>query len=151
IGEKNFVFASTFGAMAFSTFVFDTLDVATRLGRYILEELFGFKGMKGAIAATAITIVPPALLLIFAQEGAYQLFWTLFGTSNQLLAALSLLCVCIWLKTSGRPFGFALVPMLFVMAMTIWSLSIQASWAFTSLTREHIALNTTLMDGIICL
>ena len=35
------MFATTFGAMAFSTFVFDTLDVATRLGRYILQELFG--------------------------------------------------------------------------------------------------------------
>jgi carbon starvation protein len=151
LGEKNFIFAATFGAMAFSTFVFDTLDVATRLGRYILQELFGLKGRKGALIATAITIVPPAVLLFFAQEGAYQLFWTLFGTSNQLLAALSLLCICIWLKTSGRSITFALIPMIFVMGMTLWSLCVQASWAFNTLSLQHIVINTTLMNGIICL
>ena len=41
IGRDKLAFAATFGAMAFSTFVFDTLDVCTRLGRYILQELFG--------------------------------------------------------------------------------------------------------------
>src|SRR5262249_17329841 len=40
IGKENYRFAATFGAMAFSTFVFDTIDVSTRLGRYILQELF---------------------------------------------------------------------------------------------------------------
>jgi len=44
IGEQNLAFAITFGAMAFSTFVFDTLDVGTRLGRYIIQELFGWRG-----------------------------------------------------------------------------------------------------------
>src|SRR4029453_5775188 len=44
IGEKHLTFAITFGAMAFSTFVFDTLDVTTRLGRYILQELLGWRG-----------------------------------------------------------------------------------------------------------
>ncbi|HET6347303.1 MAG TPA: carbon starvation CstA family protein, partial [Myxococcota bacterium] len=44
LGKDNLAFAVTFGAMAFSTFVFDTLDVATRLGRYIVQELFGLTG-----------------------------------------------------------------------------------------------------------
>ena len=43
VGQENLGFAITFGAMAFSTFVFDTLDVCTRLGRYIIQELFGWK------------------------------------------------------------------------------------------------------------
>jgi len=151
IGEKNYHFAATFGAMAFSTFVFDTLDVATRLGRYILQELFSLEGRKGAIIATAITILPPGLLLLFSHEGAYKLFWTLFGTSNQLLAGLSLLGISIWLKMSGRSSWFAVIPMLFVMTITLWSLSIQTSWAFKNLTREGFAFSTTLMNGLICL
>ncbi|HEX7175823.1 MAG TPA: carbon starvation CstA family protein, partial [Pyrinomonadaceae bacterium] len=44
IGEGQRNFAVTFGAMAFSTFVFDTLDVSTRLGRYIMQELTGWRG-----------------------------------------------------------------------------------------------------------
>ena len=151
IGEGHFLLAATFGAMAFSTFVFDTLDVATRLGRYIMQELFGFQGRKGAWIATALTILPPAGLLMISKEGAWQMFWTLFGTSNQLLAALSLLCICVWLRSAGRSFLFALIPMIFVMCMTVWSLTLQANWAFQSIVREGFIVNATLMNGLICL
>jgi carbon starvation protein len=151
IGQDQFLLAATFGAMAFSTFIFDTLDVATRLGRYILQELFGFSGRRGAWIATGITILTPAALLMISREGAWQLFWTLFGTSNQLLAALSLLCICVWLKSAGRSFWFALIPMVFVMAMTIWSLTIQAGWAYRAIAQHGIVMNTTLMNGLICL
>ncbi len=51
IGEEWRIFAATFGAMAFSTFVFDTIDVATRLGRYLLEELAG--GLLGPVLGRA--------------------------------------------------------------------------------------------------
>src|SRR6185295_12492345 len=55
IGDENRIFAATFGAMAFSTFIFDTIDVATRLGRYILQELFRAQSRLAGIAATAVT------------------------------------------------------------------------------------------------
>lgn len=125
LGEKHLVFAITFGAMAFSTFVFDTLDVATRLGRYILQELTGKKGKLSAVAATALTVGVPAFFLIEAKEGAWLSFWVLFGTSNQLLAALTLLGVSVWLYRSGRAVWFTLLPMLFVMGITGWSLFLQ--------------------------
>ena len=63
IGKEHRNFAITFGAMAFSTFVFDTLDVCTRLGRYIVQELFGWRTMKGAVAGTLITISLPSTSL----------------------------------------------------------------------------------------
>lgn len=151
IGPEHMIFAKTFGTMAFSTFVFDTLDVATRLGRYILQELFNLRGRRGAVLATALTILPPAVLLIVSGGGAYKQFWTLFGTSNQLLAALTLLGLTIWLKQTGRPFLFTLIPMLFVMAITLWSLTLQASWAFHDLAQKGFAVNTTLMNGVVCL
>ena len=110
IGKENLPFAITFGAMAFSTFVFDTIDVATRLGRYLIQELTGLKTLFGATLATLVTVGAPALVLSMAGEGFWLKFWTLFGASNQLLAALTLLSVTMWLKQSGKRVAFTVVP-----------------------------------------
>jgi carbon starvation protein len=123
IGEQAFLFAATFGAMAFSTFVFDTLDVATRLGRYILQELTNAHDRTAAAIATAVTAAVPALVLVSAGPGGYRMFWTLFGTSNQLLAALTLLAITVWLRQKGKRYWFTLAPMLFLMTVTLWSLA----------------------------
>ncbi len=125
IGEQHLVFATTFGAMALSTFVFDTLDVSTRLGRYVLQELFGWSDRRGALLATGLTTAVPLVLLLLAGEGAYRDFWTLFGTSNQLLAALTLLGVAVWLHRSRKATLYVLAPMAFVMLVTLWSLILQ--------------------------
>lgn len=118
--------ALTFGLLAFATFVYDTLDVSTRLGRYILQELTGWQGHTGRIGATLITILVPAIFLVSTKEQAYLKFWPLFGSSNQLLAALSLLGISVWLMKEGKNFLITFIPMIFVMVMTIWSLIIQA-------------------------
>jgi carbon starvation protein len=122
IGPEHLTFAVTFGALAFSTFVFDTLDVATRLGRYLLQELFGWSGRRGAIAATLLTVGAPLVLLLLAEEGSWAKFWALFGASNQLLAALTLLAVTVWLRRTGRPWAFTALPMLFVLVTTLVAL-----------------------------
>ena len=144
IGEKHMLFAVTFGAMAFSTFVFDTLDVATRLGRYILQELLNWTGPAGAAAATGLTVGIPLVLLATSEAGSYRQFWTLFGTSNQLLAGLTLLGLTVWMKKTGRNFWITLVPMVFVMVITVWSLAIQARLAFMSFS----GFNIDLMNGV---
>jgi carbon starvation protein len=122
IGKENLPFAITFGAMAFSTFVFDTIDVATRLGRYLIQELTGLKTLVGATLATLVTVGAPALVLSMAAEGSWLKFWTLFGASNQLLAALTLLSVTMWLKQSGKRVAFTVVPLIFVLVITLWAL-----------------------------
>jgi carbon starvation protein len=122
IGEERLAFAVTFGAMAFSTFVFDTLDVCTRLGRYLLQELFGWRGRSGALAGAVLTILLPLYFLCYAGPGSWIRFWTLFGASNQLLAALTLLSVTVWLHRSRRRIAFTLWPMLFVLVVTLWAL-----------------------------
>ncbi len=122
IGKENLPFAITFGAMAFSTFVFDTIDVATRLGRYLIQELTGLKTLFGATLATMVTVGAPALVLSMAGEGSWIKFWTLFGASNQLLAALTLLSVTMWLKQSGKRVAFTVVPLIFVLVITLWAL-----------------------------
>ncbi len=118
--------AASFGLLAFATFVYDTLDVATRLGRYVLQELTGWTGRAGAMVSTAVTLGVPALFLMSATDKAYMKFWGVFGASNQLLAALGLLGIAVWLKRIGKPTWIALVPMVFVMAMTLWALGLQA-------------------------
>ncbi len=135
IGERHALFATTFGALAFSTFVFDTLDVSTRLGRYLLQELLGLTGRGGALLGTALTAGVPLVFLLAAGPGAYRAFWVLFGTSNQLLAALSLLGIAVWLRRTGRSAWWALLPMAFVLTMTCWSLLLQARTALVSVTQ----------------
>ena len=145
IGEQHLALATTFGAMAFSTFVFDTLDVSTRLGRYILQELSGLPSRGAAVVATAATCAVPLAFLLAAGPGSYMTFWTLFGTSNQLLASLSLLGITVWLKRSGRPYWFAALPMAFVMTVTVTALVLQATNAFS----QAVGLDLMAVNGMV--
>jgi carbon starvation protein len=111
-----------FGALALTTFIYDTLDVCTRLGRYILQELLGLKGTGGRVLATALTLAPALIVLLVAGKGAFRTVWLSFGTSNQLLAALTLLGVAVWLRAEGRRTWFVVLPALFLLLMTGWSL-----------------------------
>ncbi|MDZ4805387.1 MAG: carbon starvation CstA family protein [Candidatus Eisenbacteria bacterium] len=149
IGKQHRLIAITFGAMAFSTFVFDTLDVATRLGRYIIQELFGWARNAGALAATGLMVAIPALILMTAEPGAYLKFWILFGTSNQLLAALTLLSVTVWLHRNRKPVWFTLPPMVFVMTITLWSLFKQVTGPIESIRTHGLRPDITLMNGVI--
>jgi carbon starvation protein len=124
-GDGALLFATTFGAMAFSTFVFDTLDVATRLGRYLLQELTGWTGRAGAALATGLTVGVPLLWLLAAGKDGYKSCWVLFGTSNQLLAALTLMGVSVWLVKQGKRCWYTVAPMVFLFAITFWSLGCQ--------------------------
>lgn len=122
IGKEHLPFALTFGAMAFSTFVFDTLDVSTRLGRYLIQELFGIEGIFGAFFGTILTILPAMIILYQTDSGMWAQFWSLFGAANQLLAALSLLVISAWLHQNRKRLAFTLIPMLFVLSTTLVAL-----------------------------
>jgi carbon starvation protein len=140
LGPESLPFAITFGAMAFSTFVFDTIDVSARLGRYLLQELFGWKGAAGATAATLLTVAPAAYFVLDAEAGSWRKFWTLFGASNQLLAALTLLVLTVWLRRQGRSAWFTMLPMLFVTGITVWALGALAVSNFRAARAVDIAL-----------
>jgi carbon starvation protein len=154
IGQEHLPAAIVFGTMAFSTFVFDTLDVATRLGRYILQELFDWRTRAAGALATLATVGVPLFFILSAEAPrpgkppAYMAFWTLFGTSNQLLAGLTLLGITVWLKRQGRPFWFTLAPMVFVLGITLWALAIQAGRAFRD---AGSGLSPTTVNGAVCL
>ena len=121
----NFNVAFAFALLAFSTFVYDTLDVCTRLARYILQELLGLKSRAGAFLATFITLLLPFTILMLTKEKGYLVAWPIFGTSNQLLASLILLAISVWLIRSGKNAIYSIIPMIFMMIVTIWSLVLQ--------------------------
>ncbi len=152
IGTENLQFAITFGAMAFSTFVFDTLDVTMRLGRYLVQELCGLPGRIGAIAGTLGTVAIPFVLIFFAKPGSYLEFWTLFGASNQMLAALTLLSITVWLYQARKRITFTLLPMLFVLVITLWALGVMVYGNLTTSTGFDIKLvNGIASLALICL
>ncbi|MBI4711714.1 MAG: carbon starvation protein A [Planctomycetes bacterium] len=118
----DFQIALSFALLAFSTFVYDTLDVCTRLGRYVLQELLGWKWKGSSLVAAFITLLIPLGFLMATKEKAYLVAWPVFGTSNQLLASLTLLGISVWLWRTGRNPLVTLIPMVFIMVMTFWSL-----------------------------
>ncbi len=118
----NFNIAFPFALLAFSTFVYDTLDVCTRLARYIMQEILGLRSAMGGIIAALISLILPVIFLMATKEKGYLVAWPIFGTSNQLLASLTLLAVSVWLIRTGRNAIYAIIPMIFMLVMTLWSL-----------------------------
>lgn len=122
--------------LAVSVFCLTSLDTATRLGRYMFQELFTPHGMrtsevtgwrKALVNPWVATIVTVVLGIWLGMTG-YQLVWPLFGAANQLLAALGLLAVCAWLGNAGRnnkmfyfPMAFMLIVTLTSLVMTVWT------------------------------
>jgi carbon starvation protein len=87
--------------------------------------LVGVTGRVSAAVATAVTCFVPLLFVLVSGEGAWASFWALFGTSNQRLAALSLMGLTVWLKRTGRRYFFTLIPLVLVSAVTATSLVMQ--------------------------
>jgi carbon starvation protein len=121
----GFNIAFPFALLAFSTFVYDTLDVSTRLARYILQELTGWKGFMGVCAATVISLGIPLVFLLTTREKAYLVAWPIFGTSNQMLASLTLLVISVWLIRCGKSPVYTIVPMIFMLVTTVSALVLQ--------------------------
>ncbi|MCX7423143.1 MAG: carbon starvation protein A [Planctomycetia bacterium] len=127
----------SFALMAFTTFIYDTLDVCTRLGRYIIQELTGLQNNFGRWLGTALTAGAPLFFLLKpgvdengkALPPIWQAFWNLFGASNQLLAALTLLGVTVWLwRTYQAKWVW------FVTGIPTVLMYVMSTWALVSMT-----------------
>ncbi|MFA4972770.1 MAG: carbon starvation protein A [bacterium] len=131
-----------FAALAVSAFVMTTLDTATRLCRFAFQEFFApRRGKKPGILsknryiATAATIACAATL---ALSGSWKAIWPIFGASNQLLAALALLAVSIWLKSKGKKTRFLEIPMV---AMFVITLSALGSIVWTNYAKANYTIS----------
>ena len=126
-------FGAHFGLLALSTFLLTTLDTCTRLGRYVVQEAFDWEqnDARSRVVATVLTLALPAALVFVSYADpitglsipAWKAIWPVFGATNQLLAALALLAVTVWLKRTGRKWAFAGIPMLFMLTMTMTALA----------------------------
>lgn len=165
-GIARFMHHATFGAvpvsmayqfalLCFATFVFDTLDACTRLARYVLMELTGWKGMRGMAMATAVTLAIPVIIATLPPAEVdgkvvplWRVFWGLFGSSNQMLAALALLAVTVWLWRTGRSVTLSLFGTVFMLVMTVWSLGLTASQYWTKVQSGPVAVLKHVEFGV---
>lgn len=120
-------FATTLLATMVILFAGTTMDSGVRLQRYIIQEwgeIYGIKFMRKGVVATLIA-VGCCLLLAFGAGGSSGAggmeIWPLFGSTNQILASLSLLVMSVLLMRLGRPAYVTLIPMVFVLIMAIWA------------------------------
>lgn len=140
-------FALNFALLAFATFVYDTLDVATRLGRYIFEELSGFRSRYTPYLASFITLALPALFLMQRMVGAdgetipaWKVFWTVFGASNQLLAGFVLFIVSLWLYRHRMKCFHVLLATGFMLATSMSALILLVKPAFDSMLSGRLTI-----------
>jgi len=113
------------------TFVLTTLDSATRIGRYIGEELFGqalrIRPMKNRFFST-LFITAFALYLAL---GNWKVIWPVFGAANQLVAALVFLVITLYLLGLGKRIRYAFYPGLFMLVTTLAALVLEAKGFWT--------------------
>tara|TARA_Y100000590_G_scaffold269774_1_gene302936 strand:+ start:18459 stop:20180 length:1722 start_codon:yes stop_codon:yes gene_type:complete len=125
--------ANTLMAVLVISFAATTLDTATRIQRFILNE-FGLaiklKPLTNRYIATAIAIIPAILLAFWnvsdpgtgATKQAGWILWPIFGASNQMLAALTLMVLSLYYWQKKKPVLPILIPMLIVLAITFTAL-----------------------------
>jgi carbon starvation protein len=121
----NRAYGTVFGILMVEGFVVTTLDTAVRLNRYLFEGLWKtlLKRPPGVLKSYYFnSLLCVVLMLILAKTNAFLSIWPIFGTANQLLAALTLTCVTVWLMRKRKPFMFALVPAGFMIVTTTASL-----------------------------
>ena len=136
--------ATVFMTMCVSALALTSLDSVARIGRMSFQELFygdttdtskmpvWQKILTNKYFATVITLFFGYLLTL----GGYNNVWPLFGSANQLLAALVLIALAVFLKTTGRTGWTLYAPMFIMLAVT-----------FTALIQKTVALVRNIMAG----
>jgi carbon starvation protein len=123
-------FAVGFVALTVSAFALTTLDTCTRLARFTLQEYFEDVPRpaaqflaKNRFVSTGIVVIFSILLLL---SGEFTTLWPIFGSANQLLAALALLTIAVWLIKKKVNALFVTIPMFFMFTVTLASLGLFA-------------------------
>ena len=116
--------AESFMLLSVSAFLMTTVDAGTRLARFSWQELMPAKGgvFRNMYVGTAIVCAIVATLLLGSPDTAKQL-WTLFASTNQLLASLTLLTATLWFASKGKPCWMTAVPMALMFGVSSWALA----------------------------
>ena len=136
------LYGTIFGILMLEGFLLTTVDTLVRLARYLFEELWMALHpnppalLRNRIVNSGIALSGIALL---AFTNAYQAIWPVFGSANQLLAALTLLTATAWLLKRARKIWFTALPAFFMIATTMTSL--------TLLLPRHVRAGSWMLAG----
>ncbi|GIW79314.1 MAG: hypothetical protein KatS3mg105_1121 [Gemmatales bacterium] len=114
--------AQTFLAVTIVAFAMTTLDSATRLLRFNVEEIFRSLKLDALANRYVASLIAVIGIAAFALVPHGKALWVLFGTTNQLLAGLTLVTVSLFLFKLHRPVIYTLAPMVVMLTMTIWAM-----------------------------
>ena len=124
-------FAATLLTVMAVLFAGTTMDAGVRLQRYIVQEwgaIYNIPVLQNGYVATGLAVAA-CLLLAFGAGGASgeggMLIWPLFGTTNQLLAGLTLMVISVMLVKLGRPARYTLIPMVFITTAALGAALVQ--------------------------
>lgn len=110
--------AGLLGAFMVNQFILTSVDTSTRLGRFIISENL-FTKLKNKFLTTLLVLIPSWLL---AMTNSYQTIWRLFGSSNQLIAAITLISVSSYFMKKKMKIKFIVIPAIFMIITTLSSL-----------------------------
>ncbi|MEE8191675.1 MAG: carbon starvation protein A [Gemmatimonadales bacterium] len=127
--------AVIFAAVVVISFAATTMDTGVRLQRYIISELgaqYNVKVAQNRWVATFVAIVACAVLALGLDRGAGGMrLWPLFGTTNQLTGAVTLLVITLFLIRLRRPIWVTAIPMVFLLFMTTWAMVLNLARYYT--------------------
>ena len=126
--------------LTYSAFCLTSLDTATRLARFMFQEFWidstkgetvdNVSGAKKFLSNPYVATIITVVLGILLGMNGYAKIWALFGSANQLLAAIGLLAVATWLGNVGKNNKMILIPMAFMLVVTISSLILNTKGQF---------------------
>ncbi|GAB6182924.1 carbon starvation CstA family protein [Thermodesulfovibrio hydrogeniphilus] len=124
LGIPSYI-GAIFGILMIEGFIITTLDTAVRLSRLILQEFWRnlFKRIpQFLLSRFTNSLITVVLMFLLAYKQGFLIIWPIFGSANQLLAALALIAISLWLTMMRKPNFFTVLPAIFMLATTIYSL-----------------------------
>lgn len=146
------VLGASLGALAINSFILTTVDTATRLTRYQIQEFSG--GRVDMFSATGIAVAG-ALAFLFVQTGGkpfHAVIWPVFGAANQLVAALALLGIAVWArKALNKNVTFLMGPMWFMLITTIAAIGFLVRDQLMSTTPSYVIITVSAVLAVLAL
>jgi carbon starvation protein len=137
----------SFVALAISAFALTSLDSGTRIGRFVFQEFFerevkaDTSVLTNKFVATFITVGAGGLLGV----AGWQKVWPVFGSANQLLAAIALMSAAVWLKHQGKNIKMFTIPMTFMFTVTMLALILLVRNNFRAANYPLVIIGSALL------
>jgi len=141
------------GILLLEGFVVTTLDVAVRLNRYLLEEVWRFLFRNPPAILRGVwfnTLLCAGVMFLLSRSNSLPVLWQVFGSANQMMGAMALLVAAVWLRDHGRRTLFVLIPAVLMFATTFASTGLSLMKNFRESNWELVAACGILIVLGIC-